>query len=53
MALTDTIKTYLEATHIPGVFAAADLATLLAYDISQRSGTYTVRFLALIADATA
>jgi len=51
--INDKLKTYLEAQHIPGVYASADLPTLIQYDLSLRSGTYTVRVLAMLADAAA
>lgn len=52
-SINDRMKTYLEAQHIPGIFASADFATLLQYDLSIRTGDYTARFQALIVDASA
>lgn len=51
--INDRLKSWLEQSYITEVFPAADLATLIQYDLTQRSGDYTTRFKALLADASA
>lgn len=53
MHINDKLKTYLEAQHIPGVYASADLATLIAYHLSTLTGDYTSRFQTMLAAAAA